>query len=791
MATKPTFAKIAAKAIAPGSKSITPQIQIVAKPATGEQSPVEVKTPTDDASTHVSSSESSVKMPSFDKQSIASGTTFAMDEKESLRPDDSASIRAIEEEDGPSTGPSGSRVGSDTDARAFSDQLHRIQQIGTGHPRAQPGQRPNIQFGQIPLNPLPETPNAEITEQANPVSVASDMPPVDEKLLEALSSPRDRVFILKIEQDILDFMKNEKELHLTLPDCNSFYRMLSHRLADYYGLDHTHHPRDSGTAVLISKTPHSRVPPPLAGLPVPGTQCNSPPPPIATRKIMRRGEDSKGTSGPSTTANSEGPSKAASETGDGASELGRVKDKSNMTREERERLYAEARLRILGAAEPEPEDPKKTSNDNDMSRSSSASGKKKTKKRKDDDDFEPRSQFPGYYTPTYGSNGYGDGTFYFPQYGPVMSGPQQYPQAQTASPAPAPYSNGYQQVDPSNQMQYMGPQQYNGQSHNNMNNQSYHQPQTAPYDLPAQFQAMSFGNNSHPGVPQKPGGSQNFANMGGVQPPQQGWAAQYDSPHYVYGPQAYPQHPNQSMSSPAQTPATIPYPYGQLPNPALQNGKVQHPLPGSFNRQQFNPQTQAFVPGVARGGPMPMMNQNGNPYFTPFPMNPAGMQTHRPNSGPPQALQHRSPAKGNTGAFPQQNGTQHAQAYIANTPTMSFQPLAHNSQQNHPDLPTSAPHQPYGGGQRSSAPPTGPGDGVHRNLAHPLPQPPNPESSIAKWGTPAHLPAKPPTPTNPHPTKFMDLNKNIARSMVPGLPRAFVAGPNPGSAPQQNGAGPS
>lgn len=210
--------QIAAKAVSsrPVAKPPTPQIQIIAKPA-DDSSPLEAaaaKTPTDDTSTHVSSSESSVKLPSFDKQSIASGTTFAMDEKESLRPDDSASLRAVEDEDGPSTGPEGSRVGSDTDARAFSDQLHRIQQIGTGPPRAilQPGARPPIQFGQLPLptNPAPETPNAEVSDQPNPVSVGPGMPPVDEKLLEGLASARDRVFILKIEQDILDFMKNEK-----------------------------------------------------------------------------------------------------------------------------------------------------------------------------------------------------------------------------------------------------------------------------------------------------------------------------------------------------------------------------------------------------------------------------------------------------------------------------------------------------------------------------------------------------------------------------------------------------
>lgn len=135
-----------------------------------------------------------------------------MDEKESLRPDDSASLRAVEDEDGPSTGPAGSRVGSDTDARAFSAQLHAIGQIGPVPPRAilQPTQRPQIQWGSLPMNGAAEPVNVEVDDQPNPVPVAPDMPLIDEKLLEGLASARDRVFILKIEQDILDFMKNDK-----------------------------------------------------------------------------------------------------------------------------------------------------------------------------------------------------------------------------------------------------------------------------------------------------------------------------------------------------------------------------------------------------------------------------------------------------------------------------------------------------------------------------------------------------------------------------------------------------
>jgi hypothetical protein len=172
--------------------------------------------PMDDGSTQVSSSNSSAKLPSFDKQSIASGTTFALDEKESLRPDDSASIRAIDEEDvfsAPGTGATGSRVGSDTDARAFSEQLHQIAVMAPrGGPPPVTIMRPNITFGDMPMNMA--TPQPQILTAGGGGSVA--MPPIraapspDEKLLEAIEAPRDRVYVLKIEQDILDFLNNDK-----------------------------------------------------------------------------------------------------------------------------------------------------------------------------------------------------------------------------------------------------------------------------------------------------------------------------------------------------------------------------------------------------------------------------------------------------------------------------------------------------------------------------------------------------------------------------------------------------
>jgi hypothetical protein len=63
-----------------------------------------------------SGSDVGTKPPSLDGKSITSGTTFALDEKESLRPDDSASVKAAEDDDtfsGRGSIVAGSRIGSE------------------------------------------------------------------------------------------------------------------------------------------------------------------------------------------------------------------------------------------------------------------------------------------------------------------------------------------------------------------------------------------------------------------------------------------------------------------------------------------------------------------------------------------------------------------------------------------------------------------------------------------------------------------------------------------------------
>lgn len=239
----------------------------------------------DDGSTQISSDDSA-KLRSFDTKSVASVATFALDEKESLRPDDSASIRAaaVEEEDLfslPGSVVAGSRGGSDSGAKEFRDQLHEIAYMSSIPQRGNGGPMYQIPVVQMGANSsgLAQA-NSVTANQVNPIlntasttSMPESISP-DEKLLEALQSQQNRVWVLKLEQDIIDFVGQSKhdnpkpasittrltkcrENTLTLPQCNAFYRMLAHKLADYYRLEHI--VNHGGSAVIIMRTPFCRM----------------------------------------------------------------------------------------------------------------------------------------------------------------------------------------------------------------------------------------------------------------------------------------------------------------------------------------------------------------------------------------------------------------------------------------------------------------------------------------------------------------------------------------------------
>jgi hypothetical protein len=157
----------------------------------------------------------------YDTKSVASRTTHTLDEKESLRPDDSASMQAAPEEDFFS--PAGSIVagvngGSDPDVRAFRDQLNGLERVAPGkllaqRPLARPGLvadlRGEVSAFSMPPSGSPFAP-MEASSFERPKILPMPFVPPDEKLLEALASPKDRLFVLKIEQDMIDFVKDSK-----------------------------------------------------------------------------------------------------------------------------------------------------------------------------------------------------------------------------------------------------------------------------------------------------------------------------------------------------------------------------------------------------------------------------------------------------------------------------------------------------------------------------------------------------------------------------------------------------
>ncbi|XP_029461248.1 R3H domain-containing protein 1 isoform X7 [Rhinatrema bivittatum] len=72
------------------------------------------------------------------------------------------------------------------------------------------------------------------------------------------NNPRDRMMLLKLEQEILDFIGTNEIQRKKFPPMTSYHRMLLHRVAAYFGLDHN--VDQSGKSVIINKTSNTRIP---------------------------------------------------------------------------------------------------------------------------------------------------------------------------------------------------------------------------------------------------------------------------------------------------------------------------------------------------------------------------------------------------------------------------------------------------------------------------------------------------------------------------------------------------
>ncbi|KAJ5151864.1 hypothetical protein N7492_010159 [Penicillium capsulatum] len=671
----------------------------------------------EDDRTHLSNS--STKMTNFDSKSLASVTTFAMDEKDSVRPDDSASVQAIDEEEslsGPASGAPNSVTGSEAGGRAFRD----------GNPLRHrgilpaPGPNYNGANQRGPVAIPPDSVSNNFVVPANPANLQDGQSlhgfPLepDEKLIEAMKCPKDRLLILQLEDKIRHFIKNSSEQSLELPPSNAFGRLLAHKLGDYYHL--THFVDNNVTSVRLHRTPFCRMSTPLSA--VHAATSTTPPPSVPAMKIMRRTDGERPSTDGSTAPSSSVPSKNPSEAGDsGAEGALSTKDRLVLTREEREAKYHEARERIFRDF---PESAKSDSVPGDssanLSRSSSTNGRKKNQQRQrtpHDDSFEVRSQFNAYYPGVPYNNGPGQfntgmnegslssqvpylvgpgvppptGGYMSPnQNGPMYPGPMgmnNMPQYPMVGPSAPPASHGTWQ---GGNMPQQSP--YPGYSSSNQ-----------PGAMGSQLSAKSSPSMNNYAIPQSPQYPQNS----GWNPQPYAGTFPQPSPQRNQPPAHWPKYPSQSVN-----PNMAMHPYAQYPGQHLHQGfqniaGAQAPA-GGLSRSHFNPQTRSFVPGDA---PAP----------------------HHPS----KVIQH--------------------------------------------------PMQPYGAmapsvpGQWNGYP-----DPSFMATGNMLRGPPNnSRDSIAKWGTPSHLPPKP--PPSEVPSEFDLKHRTGPGGIAPPTPISPAGYPNNGAVP--------
>ncbi|XP_050593054.1 R3H domain-containing protein 1-like isoform X2 [Bombus affinis] len=69
---------------------------------------------------------------------------------------------------------------------------------------------------------------------------------------------KDRTVLLKIEKDLIEFAKDKQKVCHKFPNMSSYNRMLVHRVAAYFGMEHN--VDQSGSSVIVTRTKNMRIP---------------------------------------------------------------------------------------------------------------------------------------------------------------------------------------------------------------------------------------------------------------------------------------------------------------------------------------------------------------------------------------------------------------------------------------------------------------------------------------------------------------------------------------------------
>ncbi|KAI9911665.1 hypothetical protein PsorP6_009309 [Peronosclerospora sorghi] len=163
-------------------------------------------------------------------------------------------------------------------------------------------------------------------------ATASAHGPLDPVLVAGLENARERMTLLKFEDQIVRFLRNPREPHLCFPPLSSYHRLIVHRLAQRCGLEHQtadYNPFENSSArvVTLFKTAQSAIPRVLLIDLSTDRQAPTVTPASAPRIMMRKRSVLRpGANGG----------------------RGNGVDKATPSLEDRERAYAEARARIFG-----------------------------------------------------------------------------------------------------------------------------------------------------------------------------------------------------------------------------------------------------------------------------------------------------------------------------------------------------------------------------------------------------------------------------------------------------------
>ncbi|KAF9136183.1 R3H domain-containing protein 1 [Mortierella sp. 14UC] len=174
----------------------------------------------------------------------------------------------------------------------------------------------------------------EVEDESNDIQ---DMA-LDEFLVNALKSRQERLFLLKLDREFCSFINNPSQPQLEFPTLNGYYRMMVHKVANYFKLTRI---VDASQKIILFKSETSAIPP----LRISDLAEEEDEQPVKMMKVLKRNP---------------GRPSSGSATPDGSSEP----ERKPMSIKEREEAYAKARARIF--QEEAPAKPKSPSENSDL-----------------------------------------------------------------------------------------------------------------------------------------------------------------------------------------------------------------------------------------------------------------------------------------------------------------------------------------------------------------------------------------------------------------------------------------